>query len=138
MPAVPAYLKHRPGSWARQKYGCDCRDCLPKGEGTPGRPPKGDAALSPRERQARLRAAKKGQPVPPGTKHGIYAFKIYGCRCSTCRAAKVRQNHRVKNPWMYRPLRGRWHEEDGITTLCWPPVGAGPDWTCPHEREEAA
>lgn len=131
---IPDHLKHYPASIARRRYGCDCRKCLPSGRPDPGRPPKEEGALSHAARQRKLRHSKKGQPVPPGTKHGVYTARVYACKCDDCRAAKARQNHRTKNPWMYRPTRGRWVEENGTTRLCWPPRGAGPDWVCPHER----
>jgi hypothetical protein len=132
---VPPHLKHYPnGSIARRKYGCDCRLCLPRGPWDP------EARQDHAARQRKLRESKKGKPVPPGTKHGIYARKVYGCTCSICSTAKWRTNHRANNPWMYRPTHGRWVEENGTTRLCWPPAGAAPDWKCPcqKQQEEAA
>ena len=131
---IPPHLKHYPASIARRKYGCDCRQCLPSGRPHGGRPPKEEGALPHVVRQKRLRDSKKGEPVPAGTKHGVYTYRVYACRCPVCVAARSRQNHRTKNPWMYRKTHGRWVEKNGTTTLCWPPRGAGPDWQCPHER----
>lgn len=125
---VPEGLPHGPNTWARRAYRCECADCV-----NPEKP----RPLTFNERQQKLRRDKKGKPVPQGTRHGIYAYRTYGCRCEVCRAAQKATLHRRRNPWMYRPTRGRWREENGVTTLCWPPAGAGDEWTCPCELEVA-
>lgn len=118
---VPEGIAHGSQSWARRAYRCECADCVN---------PEPRVGTPHAERQRKLRQAKRGKPVPPGTKHGIYAYRTYQCRCGVCLEAKVRDGHRRKNPWMYRPTRGRWREENGVTTLCWPPEGAGSNWRC--------
>lgn len=123
---VPSHLKHGPNSRAVRIYGCDCKTCLPSGKRykQPGGP------ITHKDRQKKLRETKKGKPVPEGTKHGVYAYRTYGCKCDICRAARSRKSHQEKNPWMYRPTRGHWVEKDGVTSLCWPPATAGTDWEC--------
>lgn len=85
---VPGHLKHGDDSYAAKVYGCDCRDCLPSGR---RRAAKGQG-MSARQREINLRANKKGKPVPPGTRHGIYAYKIYRCQCDICIGAKDRKS----------------------------------------------
>lgn len=136
---VPEGNRHGPKTNASRFYGCDCRLCLPSGQ----RKPKGDGRATHAERQKKLREAKRGHPVPPGTRHGIYAQRVYGCTCEVCSAAISRQRHRKKNPWMYRDdLRGRWRQgkRNGqiMDVLCWPPASAGPQWACECERSVAA
>lgn len=126
---VPPHLPHG-RSRARTIYGCGCKICLPSGR---RRPPRGEGTPAV-ERQKKSRLNLQGKPVPEGTKHGVYTYKFYRCRCPICQAAHNVQAHRYRNPWMYRPTRGRWTESEGTTILCWPPAGAGPDWKCPHEE----
>lgn len=95
-------------------------------------------AMTGNERTRKLRAAKFGQPVPEGTKHGQYVRRVYGCKCWTCGEAirkKLKaQRERARGLQAEKPTWGRWREVNkGLTTLCWPPAGAGPDWVCPHE-----
>lgn len=135
---VPEGYKHGPKSMAYRHYGCACRVCLPSGKRHDGENP-----IPHNERQKKLRATKKGTPVPEGTKHGIYTARTYGCTCKICDAAKKTASHREKNPWMYRPTHGRWtmRKDSGgalVDVLCWPPKDAGPDWVCPHQLKEAA
>jgi hypothetical protein len=156
---IPEGLVHGGDSWARRAYGCRCADCkVRKGRVKKGRPPlvhgpnslsrrrykcecadcvnpEKPKALTHNERQKKLRAAKWGKPVPPSVKHGIYAARTYGCKCELCVEAKKAADHKKRNPWMYRPTRGRWREENGKTILCWPPAGAGPDWRCVCDAE---
>jgi hypothetical protein len=113
---------HGPGTWSRRVLKCACEICTTN--------PDRKKPMTHQERQKKLRQAKRGQPVPPTVKHGIYVYKTYACRCEVCLAAERLRVHKNKNPWMYRPTRGRWKEENGLTTLCWPPAGAGPDWRC--------
>ena len=96
------------------------------------------------QRQKKLRQAKQGTPVPEGNKHGISTYTVYACRCATCRAAHARRLHRRHNPWIYRDdLHGTWRQrktDQGhiLDVLCWPPIGADPDWTCPCEERRTA
>jgi hypothetical protein len=117
----PEGLKHGPNTWARKIYKCACADCV---NPEPRRIPTHN------ERQKKLREAKRGKPVPPTTTHGIYAYRTYRCKCEICVNAGREAYHRANNPWKYRPTHGRWREENGVTTLCWPPAGAGPEWRC--------
>jgi hypothetical protein len=158
---MPEGLKHGGDSWARRAYGCRCEVCMaprkrPQGKGRPERihgpqtrsrriygctcadcvNPEKRKPLTHRERQLKLRKAKWGTPVPPGVQHGrIHPVRVYGCRCPECAEYVRVQRHKRKNPWMYRPTHGRWREENGLTTLCWPPAGAGPDWRCVCDAE---
>jgi hypothetical protein len=129
---VPPGLKHGPNTWAKQVYGCGCTTCLPSGK-RKRKAWRGERPFTPLERRARSRKALRGQAVPPGTKHGIYTYKVYGCRCEDCELAQKRASHRAKNPWMYRETRGRWHVGEEVTTVCWPPADADPTWRCPHD-----
>lgn len=136
---IPETFKHGPRTNAYRFFGCDCRLCLPSGRRRPE--PAGVATHA--ERQKKLRRAKRGKPVPQGTKHGLYANRVYGCSCEICSAAIARRRHRRKNPWMYRDdLRGRWRQgkRGGVImdVLCWPPASAGPQWACECERSVAA
>lgn len=70
-------------------------------------------------------------------RHGIYAAKVYGCKCETCKLAKKKATHRANNPWMYRPTWGRWRTMGDADIICWPPAGSGLDWKCPTCGEEA-
>ncbi len=36
---IPEHLTHRPASWARKQYGCDCSKCLPSGRPAGGKLP---------------------------------------------------------------------------------------------------
>lgn len=130
---APAHLQHGPGTRACQIYGCSCSTCLPSGR---RRKPhgKGDSSTV---RQRRSRHKLKGKPVPPGVKHGIYAFKYYGCKCEDCQAANRERLHRQRHPWMYRETRGHWSTRGDLTVLHWPPAAAGKDWTCPECGEVA-
>lgn len=134
---VPAHLKHGPNTYAGQVYGCNCKTCLPSGkrkwkntEGASG--PKSHV-----ERQRQLRADKKGTPVPAGTKHGEYAYRVYNCRCAICKAATAEHADRMRNRWR-ATAHGRWTTVGETEMICWPPKNAGPDWVCPHEHEEVA
>lgn len=131
---VPDHLKHGPNKRAARIYGCDCTVCLPSGKRCA---PKG-AGLSKAERAKRLRIAKKGQPVPEGTKHGPYAYKIYGCRCDVCRASTstVRKRRRDRAP-EGRQRIGHWtrHVERGLDIIHWPAVNTEP-WACPECGEK--
>ena len=127
---VPAHLKHGPNLYAAKVYGCPCKVCLPTGrrkwkniEGATG--PKSHA-----DRQRALRQRKKGQPVPPGTKHGEYAYRVYGCRCKVCKAATAEHADRMRNRWR-ETAHGRWTTVGVYETICWPPKNADPDWVCP-------
>lgn len=129
---VPATLRHGPGTRASAIYGCDCKTCLPSGKRV-RKAWRDEPPLTKLERQNRSRASLRGQAVPPGNKHGIYAYRVYGCRCEDCELAKKRADHKSKNPWLYRPTRGRWNVGEETTTVCWPPAGADPTtWRCPH------
>lgn len=125
---VPPHLKHGQATYVAQIYGCACKICLPSGRR------RGKGVTPPAIRQKKSREKLRGTPVPPGTKHGVYTYKVYGCRCPLCQDAHRLQVHRHNNPWMYRPTRGRWTVDGEKTILCWPPAGAAPDWKCPHEE----
>lgn len=127
---VPPGLKHGQRTKAKAAYGCDCSLCLPSGRRNrpPGqRKPQG-------ERNRALRAAKKGKPVPEGTKHGLYAYRTYACRCRVCVVAN--NENRPKSNWRDK-AHGRWstalRNGEEYDILCWPPRTAGPAWTCPEE-----
>lgn len=126
---VPGHLKHGNATRAANVYGCDCKACLPSGK----RRGKGTPAVE-RNRKSRQRLA--GQPVPPGTKHGLYAYTVYRCRCSPCRAAKAEEKQRRDNAWR-ADARGDWVDGDPMTVVHWPPRGFG-WWECPqcHEKFE--
>lgn len=123
---VPAHLKHGQNSRACRIYGCDCKACLPSGR----RVIRG-RRMSGAERQRKLRQAKKGKPVPPTVKHGVYASRVYGCPCDICRAARNRvlKRQRAKRHWKTTAV-GIWTTVFDTTTIHWPPVGQG-TWTCP-------
>lgn len=122
---VPAHLKHGSNTYASRVYGCSCRSCLPSGR---RRPAKGQGAPR-REVHRRSRNRLNGRPVPPGVKHGIYTYNVYGCRCDTCRETSARRLYRQRRAWR-ATAHGRWVEHGDTTTICWPPAGAGPDWAC--------
>ena len=135
----PPHLKHGPATWAAKVYGCPCSTCLPSGKRTWKHTEGATGPLSGTERGRRLRASKRGQPVPEGTKHGGYASRVYGCKCEVCRGANAAEKHEKDNAW--RALaRGRWQTIGdrwrGIEVICWPPKDAGPDWVCPHPSHE--
>lgn len=143
---VPPRVKHGPTSHARKVYGCRCAICTPRGEeeGTHRTTGEPDRPMTHDERQKRLRARKRGTPVPPGTKHGIYTSRVYRCKCDICRAAKSAQYRRKVDRWR-ETARGRWTSDGIMDTICWPPRDAGPEWTCPgcastptHQNKEVA
>lgn len=122
---VPPHLKHGRNTYAFKVYGCDCLVCLPAGKRrvmTPGGTPA-------KERNRKLRENKWGKPVPPGVKHGIYAYKVYGCRCDICKTAANSQREEYRNTWRTRAT-GSWSKQGKADVLHWPPVGRG-IWTCP-------
>lgn len=120
---IPDGLKHGTNSHARKMYGCQCEDCRPSRE-SPG------SGASHADRQRKLRQAKRGTPVPPGVKHGIYAYKVYGCPCDICVASNNRARRRRRQSWRTKAT-GSWGSgKDGTDVLHWPPVGVG-TWTCP-------
>lgn len=126
---VPGHLKHGQGSRSAKVYGCECEACWPSGI----RYVKG--VLTPHaERQKALRERKQGQPVPAEVKHGIYAYRVYGCRCDICVATNRRARKRQRSTWR-NTTTGHWGSSKDATgapldVLHWPPVGHG-DWTCP-------
>ncbi len=131
---VPATLKHGNNSYARRIYGCGCVECLPSGKRTWKYRNKEDRPLTHAERQKKLRQAKAGQPVPEGTKHGIYTARVYLCPCDICRKAKSKSSRQEKKrSWRDRAY-GHWTTANGVDTICWPPKNAGPEWTCPHHH----
>lgn len=124
---VPEHLKHGSGTRAARIYGCDCKTCLPTGR----RWRKTNEKPTPthRDRQKKLREAKKGQPVPPDVKHGVYAYSVYGHRCDICRAAAAATFARRQNRWR-ETATGHWDDAGEMTVLHWPPRGVGM-WECP-------
>lgn len=122
---VPEGLKHGPTTRASRIYGCPCTLCLPSGK----RKHRGNPEPH-KVRQKRLRATKKGQPVPPGVKHGVYAARTYLCHCDICRSALRVTRHRKRTAWR-ETATGSWHDGPKKTVLHWPPVGQG-RWTCPE------
>lgn len=134
LPVPPGY-KHGPTSHVRQVYGCDCSLCLPSGQRNSQT--LGTKPLTPNERDRRLRASKRGQPVPPGLQHGGYTYRTYACRCDVCTKWNRERGVREKQAWR-KKARGRWTKalRDGAEydIICWPPRNAGPDWKCPHEE----
>lgn len=135
---VPPHLKHGPATAAMKVYGCDCEVCLPSGrrywqntEGATGPAPY-------IERDKKMRTAKRGTPVPANVKHGVYAYRVYACRCPVCMAARQANDERRRWLWLWR-ARGTWtmrRDEEGneLDVICWPPATAGPDWRCPCDR----
>jgi hypothetical protein len=124
---VPEGLKHGTNTYAAQVYGCDCRVCLPSGRrrAAPGE------GIPRNERNRKLREAKLGKPVPPGVKHGPYAYKTYGCRCDICKQANRRQRKRGRMAWL-ASATGFYDFAAGggeVDVIHWPPVGVGM-WTC--------
>jgi hypothetical protein len=92
---IPEHLTHYRGSLACKIYGCDCKLCLPSGRRNWQN--RGESGPIPgNERQARLVASKKGQPVPPGTKHGLYCKKVYDCPCKLGRTAALAQGRKYQ------------------------------------------
>lgn len=137
---VPAGLKHGTNSYARRIYGCGCAECVPSGKRTWKNRNHEDRPLTHAERQKKLRSNKRGKPVPPGTKHGTYAGRVYGCTCPICKAAKRRETARSANRWR-STAHGRWTTVGKSEMICWPPRDAGPDWVCPdpsHYNKEVA
>lgn len=124
---VPEGLKHGRNTFAAQCYGCDCSLCLPSGQ---RRRIREDRPLTTSERQRRSRANLKGTPVPEGTLHGAYTYRIYGCRCDLCIKAKAAEHQRLQNAWR-ATARGVWTELGESVILHWKPATAGPDWICP-------
>ncbi len=135
---VPAGLRHGVTSNVRKIYGCRCVLCSP-GQNEPKRtwrePGRPDRAATHVERQKKLRDGKKGQPVPPGTKHGIYTSRVYQCKCPICVAAKREVYAKQAEAWR-ATSHGRWTTVGDYETICWPPKGAGPEWTCPHPHHQ--
>lgn len=110
---VPPHLKHG-GSRAKGVYGCDCKACLPSGR----RNKLDGEPLTSTERSRKLRENKKGEPVPPDVKHGIYGYDVYSCRCEVCVEAS---NSRRRVDWRLRNSYGEWiQREDGVTIVHWP------------------
>jgi len=128
---VPGHLRHGSNTYAAKVYGCGCKVCLPSGRRKWKNREDADRPMTHEERQRRLRASKKGTPVPEGTKHGIYTARVYLCKCDVCRAAKAAEFQRKKDRWRTK-ARGRWTSDGIVDTICWPPRDAGPEWTCPH------
>lgn len=125
---VPEGLRHGKRTTACDTYGCGCKVCLPSGRR------KSDVPLTALERGRRLRASKKGTPVPPGTKHGIYTYRVYGCKCDFCTAANRRSRTRERHTWRETAV-GHWSTRRGNDVLHWPPAGDG-TWTCPECGEQ--
>lgn len=127
---VPPNLIHGNMSYAARIYGCNCKLCLPSGKrswtNTEGR----TGPKTPHERNRELRANKKGQPVPEGTKHGVYTYNVYNCRCAACKKAYALENERKRNAWRANS-HGRWDTREEVDIICWPPKNADPDWVCP-------
>lgn len=121
----PPHLKHGPQTVAADIYGCDCRDCLPSGR---RRTPPGEG-MTVAERQRRSRANRHGTPVPPGRKHGIYTYKIYGCRCDFCEKANRDASKKQRASWRDTAV-AHWGTRGGMDVVHWPPVGEG-TWSCP-------
>lgn len=121
---VPEHLRHGTRTMASDIYGCDCRECLPSGR---RRPPRGEG-LTRVERERRLRKNKRGQPVPPGS-HGIYGYKIYGCRCDFCEKANRDASRKQRASWRDTAV-AHWGTRGGMDVVHWPPVGEG-TWSCP-------
>ncbi len=124
---VPGHLKHGKGSYAGKVYGCACPLCLPSGR----RATRPDRIPTHAERQRRLRTAKRRRPVPAGTKHGIYAYQVYQCRCDVCVKVHAENLARHRNAWR-ATARGHWSDLPDVTVVHWPPTGTGADWVCPH------
>lgn len=125
---VPGHLIHKRDSWAARVYGCDCKACLPSGRR------QNPVPLTRAQRNAKLRAAKKGQPVPPGVKHGIYAYQVYACHCDVCVEAHNAKRREARQTWRADAV-GDWVDNvviDGhkTTVVHWPPRGEGM-WQCP-------
>lgn len=124
---VPPHLEHGKLT-AKSIYGCDCKVCLPSGR----RNRINGDRLSRRDRSKRLRDSKRGQPVPEGVKHGVYAYNVYGHRCEICRAEHKDARRRTE----MRKRRGEWiNRPDGITVVHWP---AREGWACPDCAVESA
>lgn len=122
---VPSHLKHGEGTYAMKVYGCDCPVCLPSGR---RRSAAGEGKPQ-TQRSRELRNRKRGQPVPPGTKHGVYPYGTYGCRCDVCSAAHSATDARRRAA--HRDRSAGWFlVGPETTTIHWPPVGVG-IWTCP-------
>lgn len=147
---VPPGCKHGQGTWAAKVYGCDCKKCLPTGRRLR---PRGQR-IPHAERQQKLRESKHGQPVPPSVKHGIYAYKIYGCRCDPCVLASNARRRRRTWAWLknatghYAFAAKKDADNFDVDVIHWPPAGTG-IWTCPDcgiqlrhrpatQRQEAA
>lgn len=123
---VPPGRKHGRESYTAKIYGCDCKLCLPSGRRRADRGQGVDHAT----RQKKLRANKKGTPVPAGTKHGIYTYKTYGCRCDICVQTNRRRNRHQKSWAWLENATGHYAFDAKVTVIHWPPVGRG-IWTCP-------
>lgn len=123
---VPGHLKHGQTTWACKVYGCDCKLCLPTGRRNR---PRGQAK-TPVERDREYRHRKRGQPVPPGRKHGAWTYRSYKCRCAVCVAGNAALRKATAERWRER-ARGRWVDGKTLTVICWPPKNAGPEWSCP-------
>lgn len=135
---VPPHLKHGPNTWAKQAYGCGCRVCLPSGRRWHVTEEK--KTLTGAERRRRSRNNLRGKPVPSGTKHGVYTYRVYNCRCDVCSAADSRTRWRRRWAWLTR-ARGSYEFLPDKIIVHWPPATAGADWTCPEcgwSREEAS
>ncbi len=127
---IPPGIKHGPNTFASKVRGCDCKKCLPSGRRIWVNREEGDVSLTHLQRQKKLRDSKKNTPVPAGAKHGVYAYRIYNCRCDVCRATVSGAAKRQANAWR-EFSRGRWTTTGDSETICWPPKNAGPDWVCP-------
>lgn len=137
---VPPGLKHGPRQLSRKHWGCECELCRPEPDWAAK--PRGRGArggLTHSEAQRALRHRKRGKPVPPGVKHGIYCYRTYGCRCDICRFELNGARTRRRNAWR-ETAHGRWRTEvrtnGPVEVICWPPKDAGPDWVCPCTAEE--
>lgn len=128
---VPGHLQHGKGTFAKKVYGCDCVECLPSGR---RRQVNGGRPLTGRERRMRSRHNLKGKPVPPGVKHGIYTYNVYGHRCDDCLAASRAERERRENRWR-ETARGHWSTaiRDGheVDVIHWPPAELDEPWICP-------
>ena len=138
---VPEGAKHGQASFAAKVYGCDCRACLPSGRRNWKNIEGATGPVSKTERGRRLRANKRGEPVPPGTKHGRYTRKVYACKCDVCKNAENTARRAARESWR-ATAHGRWEQigpyKTGIDVICWPPRDADPDWQCPDPSHQEA
>lgn len=129
---VPSHLKHGKGTRACDVYGCDCKACLPSGRRTWKNSESGERAMTRAERQRKSRKKLRGQPVPEGTKHGVYTYRTYGCPCAACKAANRQDRHKRRNAWMYTAT-GHWSVGGGKDRIWWPRPGDSIE-DCPFEQ----